>query len=237
MELRAILDLVEAPADLVAWAPKDLGEAVERCPRGSWLAWIMGTTGLPIEHLFAAVAEVVREALVVHGATQEPLFDALDASLDLLDGDEDGGECLAIAEECETLASQPPVGYRAGASPSFSELATAASQVAHAAEGYQAASTRAWALAEALAVHRSALIGVASFVFMPQDLRLVFDPDQFAVDRTSTDVLYVVAALASAMEHVERAGAQSGGPGADDQSIQARAATASRLRELITFRE
>ncbi len=132
------LSRAEADVDLLDTTDAQLERLLRDCPQAEWSPWIAAVATVPMDLVVAAVGLAVER----HCGPYPTLTAALEEAYVAVGSEGSGEECLALAEQCETLATDPPRGFRNDGA-LVAKLASATAMVLRAAEAVSAAMAQA----------------------------------------------------------------------------------------------
>jgi len=199
MELHELLELANAPDEIVRWAREDLLDfdtAWERCRRSDHRLWLAAVAGAPIEDVIDAAAAVVMTVEAQVGGVPAVVGDALTMAVE-------GArqrQLSAAAKACEHIADGGMADYRSGAGPSVEALASATALVVRAAEALMAGEARR----EAVRLEQARAVGANLGIGMQSVLPQGDGPARLSVLAAASDpaqgsFLFCVAACAQAV--------------------------------------
>ena len=198
---------MDAPDPLVTWCAEHgytLKEAWTACDSPTWLLWLAGAAGFAVDtsvmHVgtwvgtqCAAIPELVPLAERTLDASREAMFGGATAA------------CIAAAESAAGLAKAVPTTFRDVPPVGFEPLALALSWVARAAEGVATARVRAEAGRMERARRAASYLGAGVDTLLERESPIRLDTAMLPGDPFQTELLYVFAALAEALDYVMKA--------------------------------
>lgn len=141
MDLHEVLEVADAPDELVRWAREEgleFEDAWTRCGRVDHRIWLAACGGIPIERVIEAAALAVFLAEERSSGSPGVIGDALDLAAGGATADALVGAALA----CEQIAAGGMGDYRIPSGPGTVERARAAALIARAAEALLAGEAR-----------------------------------------------------------------------------------------------
>ena len=205
-EAWALLERMEAPLELVAWARPhgpDFEAAWDACPRPSWLMWIAGAAALSLGDAVLVVAAWAGEVAERVPEAEALAEETLRVAERCVRREATRAECLQVAEVADAAAQDAPASSRQAPPAGYGGVASGVAWVARAAEGLMTARLRAEAARMERAQRAASYLGVGVSALVENEPPIRLEAERVLEDPFHAELLYVVAALAEAAEALE----------------------------------
>ena len=198
-----LLQNMEAPEELVAWsAGRSFDDAWDECEHAVHQVWLWGAVGLSLNHGVLAVHDAAHDVLPSVPEARSIVEHVLGLAAACVDRRATREQCEQAADEAEQAARDAKATFRDAMPEGYTPIVRASAWIARAAEGLMTARLRAEAARMQRAQQTASYLGAGVNILVENEPPIRLAAELVPDDAFHSELLYVVAALAEAMEAV-----------------------------------